>query len=81
MSDWLIGIAEETGFWDFGGMCLLFGWVVGFFLFFLFLEDSRLYPFAYLCLHLSDVLMKHIVVQELLSPIPCSTSYPVYNPI
>lgn len=46
---------------------------------FVFLEDSRLYLFAYLCLHLSDVLMKHIVVEKLLSSIPCSATDPVYN--
>lgn len=45
----------------------------------IFLENSRLYLFAYLPLHLSDVPMKHIVVQKLLSSIPCLASYAVCN--
>lgn len=45
----------------------------------LFLEDSRLYLFAYLWLHLSDGLMEHIVVEKLLSSIPCSATDPVFN--
>lgn len=75
LSDWIIAVVAET--MDF--LVLVgFVWLFGFF-FFLFLEDSRLYPFAYLRLRLSDVLMKHIVVQKLLSSIPCLASYPVYN--
>lgn len=72
LSDWIIAVVEETG-----GLFVF--WLVC--CFFFFVEDSRLYPSAYLCLHLSDVPMKHIVVRKLLSSIPCLTSYPVYNPI
>lgn len=66
-----MAVAEEAG-------VLLCGFVYLFVCFF-FLEDSRLYLFAYLCLHLSDGLMEHIVVEKLLSSIPCSATDPVFN--